>query len=77
MRKTNRNLLVDFLTQVWTSLLSTSVRGSTPKPSTVGPVIIRAVPKNLAFETRFQIDCCVCECLAMVSAACVNTPTLS
>jgi hypothetical protein len=39
---------------------------------TVGPVIIRAVPRNRAFESRFQINFSVGECVAVKSAACVN-----
>jgi hypothetical protein len=40
--------------------------------NTVGPVIIREVPKIRSFETSFQISYSVCECVAMISAVCVN-----
>jgi hypothetical protein len=40
--------------------------------NTVGPAIIHAVPKNRAFEARFRISDRVCECVAMILAACLN-----
>jgi hypothetical protein len=46
---------------------------SFPAPlDTLGPVIIRAVPKNRVFETRFRIRYRVCEYVAVILAACVN-----
>jgi hypothetical protein len=38
----------------------------------VRQAIICEVPKTRAFETRFQISYSVCECVALISAACVN-----
>jgi hypothetical protein len=43
-----------------------------PVNNAVEPVNIRDAPNALAFETRCQIRYSVCECVAMLSAACVH-----